>query len=248
MSYTIAETFELPSKGLIYDKEVSPCIKLKSMTAEHEMQRLNHSDRALKVMCDIIDDCMAEPCGISSYDMCIQDYQFALHRLRVVTYGPSYKASAQCPYCGSTNSTTVELDKIPLRYYTDECRQHLSFSLPKTEAHILLKFQTPRMIDEVVIRGKELRQQYPTYKGDFEYLANLMLMIKTVDGSSKMDFELEQYIKGLPAADANFILNKQDKFIQSFGMDNNISFVCDACGLTYKNPFRITSEFYRPTL
>lgn len=248
MNYTIAEDFDLPSKGLIYDKAVNPIIKLTSLTTEHEMRRLNHSDRAMKVMADIIDDCMVEKCGISAYDMCIQDYQFLLHKLRVVTYGPEYKAVGTCPYCGSTNNAVVKLDEIPVTYFTDECKKYLSFELPKSKDRILLKYQTPKMIDDVIIRGKELRQQYTTYKGDFEFLSNLMLMVDLVNGEKKMDFELEKYIRELPLADSNYILNMQDKFVQSFGLDNYINFVCDACGLGYRSPFRITSEFYRPTL
>lgn len=248
MSYTIAENFDLPSKGLLYDKSINTVIKLKSLTTEHEMQRLNHSDRSMKVMADIIDDCMVEPCGISAYEMCVQDYQFLLHKLRTVTYGPEYKSIGTCPYCGNNNTTIVKLDEIPVVYFTPECKQYLSFELPRTKDRILLKYQTPKMIDDVIIRGKELRQQYTTYKGDFEFLSNLMLMVDLVNGEKKMDFELEKYLRQLPMADSNYILNMQDKFIQSFGLDNNINFVCEMCGLSYKSPFRITGEFYRPSI
>lgn len=59
-NYTIAESYVLPSKGLIYDKEVNPKIKLRSMTTEEEMRRLSPSDTPYKTMCDIIESCMLE--------------------------------------------------------------------------------------------------------------------------------------------------------------------------------------------
>ena len=98
-NYTISEYFTLPSEGKIYDTEVNPQINLRSMTTQEEMQRLTHSDKAYKPLCDIIDACMIEKCGISSYDMALGDYQYLLFMLRVVTYGSEYKGTATCPIC-----------------------------------------------------------------------------------------------------------------------------------------------------
>ena len=93
-NYTIGNQYTLPSLGKVYDKQINPQITLRSMTIEDEMKRLNHADRPYKVMCEIIDDCLIEKLGISSYDMCLGDYQFLLHKLRVVTYGKEYKLRA----------------------------------------------------------------------------------------------------------------------------------------------------------
>ena len=89
--YTIAEEFTLPSGGQLYDPPISPIVKLRSMTTEDEMKRLSPSERAYKNMCEIIDGCIVDDIGISTYDMCLADYQFLLHRIRVVTYGKEYK-------------------------------------------------------------------------------------------------------------------------------------------------------------
>ena len=80
-NFTISEYLTLPSKGLIYDKKVAPEIHMSSMTTRHEMQRLAPSKSQFKTLCDIIDDCMIEKLGISSYDMCTGDYQFLLFKL-----------------------------------------------------------------------------------------------------------------------------------------------------------------------
>ena len=85
MDYTIAETYTLPSRGKIYGTVVSDQVKLRSMTIEEEMKRLSHTDTPYKTLCEVIDDCIVEPIGISSYEMCLGDYQYLLHRLRVVT-------------------------------------------------------------------------------------------------------------------------------------------------------------------
>ena len=92
-SATILEYFELPSKGLIYNNEGReiPKFKMRSMTTVEEMKRLSHCEDAYRLISEIIDDCILDKIGISSYDMHIGDYQYLLHRLRVVTYGSEYK-------------------------------------------------------------------------------------------------------------------------------------------------------------
>ena len=76
---TIVESFELPSKGKIYDTPVNSVFRLRSMTTEDEMKRLSHSEDQYKLLSEIIDSCMLEPIGISSYDMHLGDYQYILH-------------------------------------------------------------------------------------------------------------------------------------------------------------------------
>ena len=47
-NYTIAESYELPSKGLIYEGNVKTELRLRSMTTMEEMRRQSPSNRPLK--------------------------------------------------------------------------------------------------------------------------------------------------------------------------------------------------------
>ena len=87
---TIQEEYSLPSKGMLYGKSFDPLVKLRSMTVAEEMKRLTATDYPYKNMSEIIDDCIINKLPISTYDMCLGDYQYLLHRLRVVTSGPDY--------------------------------------------------------------------------------------------------------------------------------------------------------------
>ena len=80
MEYTIAEEYELPSKGKVYSKEVNPKVKLRSMTTEEEMKRLGHSPYVYKMFSELIDDCLVEKPNISTYDMCLGDYQYLFYK------------------------------------------------------------------------------------------------------------------------------------------------------------------------
>ena len=61
----VTGSYTLPSLGKVYgDKQINPEVTLRSMTTAEEMKRLNPSDRAYKVLADIIDDCLIETAHI----------------------------------------------------------------------------------------------------------------------------------------------------------------------------------------
>ena len=112
-NYTIAEEFTLPSKGLIYETKINPVIKLRSMTARDEMKRLAPSATPLKTLAEIIEGCIvSEKLPIKVYDLANSDYEFLLHKLRTVTYGPDYKVYLKCPECGENVETIFKLDNL----------------------------------------------------------------------------------------------------------------------------------------
>ena len=82
------------------------------MTTEDEMRRLAPSDTSYKLMGEVIENCLVEKPGVGVYDMCLGDYQFLLHKLRVVTYGSDYRMTVTCPNCGETFEAKISLDDI----------------------------------------------------------------------------------------------------------------------------------------
>lgn len=261
MDYTIAETFTLPSKGKIYkNRTVEPQIKLRSMTTNEEMKRLSHTESPYKTLCDIIDDCMVdgvEKMGISSYDMHLGDYQFLLHRLRVVTYGNEYPISSVCPVCGKVNRRKINLDEIPLLPFDPdkeedmkEWNEMFSLILPKTGKVITLKFQTPRELDAIQREEREYNEQFPANELNMSYLITLQHMIDTVDGKHVNSEILKQFLRQLPLMDSNAIFQRATKINDKVGIDTIIQNKCSnsKCGAKYKTSFRITNEFFGPTI
>lgn len=249
--YTISEFCELPSKGKIYTKNVNPNIKLRSMTTEEEMRRLSPTDHPYKALCDIIDTCMIEPCGISSYDMCLGDYQYLLHQLRIITYGSDYPSSSICPICGKVNRVVLDLDKIQvLKFDEEEIKNIMSFELPVSKKKIKLKYQTPRDIDEIEQEEKEFKLKNPESTINISYLISLRHTIDTVDDKKVDDFKLDHFLRHLPMKDTNILLQKAAKINEKVGIDTRITNKCanPNCGATYQTSFRITNEFFGPTI
>lgn len=247
-NYVIGESFTLPSNGEVYDFSVNPEIKLRSMTTNEEMKRLNRGERPYKVMADIIDDCLVIKPGISSYDMCIGDYQFLLHRLRSVTYGPEYSLACTCPLCMAVTEDIINIDAMGVNKFSPEIKKYLEFDLPRSKNHIEIRLQTPRMIDDVALQVKDFKKRAPNYVGDSAILFTVKNLIKTVDNERPNSLELEEWIQALPMMDTNYILKCAQKANDFIGVDTTLNVTCDVCGLDYTAPFRITSEFFGPSV
>lgn len=246
MKSTIYESFELPSKGMIYDQPVNPMITLRSMTTMEEMKRLSPTDTPYKVMSDIIESCMETPPDIHVYNMSLGDYQFLLHKLRIVTYGTDYKMMIKCKDCGELTESIANLESLEVNEWNESIVGKQLITLPKTNKQITLRFQTPRDLDTIAYRAKEMKKK-TKQNIDYSVMFTLMSLIKQVDGTTLDPIALEEFVKSLPNRDANYILNKASDLNKEVGLNNIISLNCGQCGALMEVPFRITSEFFGPT-
>lgn len=247
--YTIAEGYELPSGGAIYDKRVDPHVELRSMTARDEMKRTNPSTTPFKVLADIIENCIiGEKPAVHVYDMALGDYEFLLYKLRIITYGPDYKMVVQCPSCGERVETIANLDNLKnIEFDTEAFEVARCFTLPVSGKLISLKFQTPRMIDEHESKVREIKRRVKEAEIDFDQFVTLKQIIDTVDGTKFSENDLENFINKLPARDMMFIFKKLDALNNCIGVDNNMVVECTACGEDILTYFRLGPEFFRPT-
>lgn len=247
-NYTIAEGYELPSKGLIYDAKVNPHVELRSMTARDEMKRLSPSTAQFKVLADIIEGCMLEKPAVHVYDMALGDYEYLLHKLRIVTYGDAYSMVLNCPHCGEQVETTAHLEELEVKEFDLEKFNELkSFTLPASGNTITLKFQTPRMLDEIEGKTKELERKFKNAEINFEPLVQLKCVIDTVNGTKLDDARLETFINKLPAKDLLKIQNNVNALNSSLGLNTLLTVPCSKCGNEILTFFRFGPEFFRPS-
>lgn len=248
-NYTLTETYTLPSKGLIYKEKIDPEITLRSMTTAEEMKRLSHTDAPYRKIAGIIDDCMIDKCKISSYDMCLGDYQFLLHKLRVVTYGKSYKLSLTCPYCGNIQTKEMNLDELKVLECPDDIEKYFDITLPVTGKRIKLKFQTPRSLDLIARKQREFKERAELDSTvDMSYLYLVESLIDEVEGERLDSVMLESFVRSLPMKDTNLIIKTSDKINNLVGIDATIREVCSRCGVPYYTTFPFTSEFFGPSI
>lgn len=218
------------------------------MTVNEEMQRLGSTSRPYEQMQSIIDACLVDNPGISQYDMCLGDYQYLLHKLRVTTYGPEYRSTSTCPYCGCRNEQTINLDDMEVFEYSEDVQKYFELDLPQTKKHIKLRMQTPRILDSIAERAKEIKKKQKDLKGDPAFSLTIQSLIAEVDGSVPSQLSLEEFVKSLPMGDCNCIMQYSEKLNERIGLDTDIECLCDICGLSYTSSFRVEPEFFRPSI
>ena len=246
--YTIAEGYELPSKGKIYDTKVDAQAELRSMTGRDEMKRLSPSNGEFKKLADIIEGCMIEKPKVKVYDMALGDYEFLLHKLRIVTYGPDYKIAVSCPHCGQTFETNANLEQLQILDFDEEKFKELqTFTLPVSGDTIKLKFQTPRMLDDIEAKTKEMKRKFRDAELEFNLLVLLESVIDEVNGTKLDPMKVENYINKLAARDMTKIVNNLDALNALIGLDASLYVDCPHCSSEVKTFFRFGAEFFRPT-
>lgn len=243
----VAETIILPSRGKVYEEEVNPEIILSSMTTKHEMLRLSSNENSQKLMADIIDDCIQTDVGISAYDMCLADYQFLLLKLREVTFGNDYKMTAICPYCNARTDVEMDLDDLEIKEFTDDVLEYTQIELPKSGDTIELTLQTPRILDTINRQVKQSQRKTHT-KENQNILYNMLNVITKKNGETFNSIAEEQWLRNLPLADTNYIMDAIDKLNASFGVILAVDTVCTVCGEDIVVPFLVNGSFFRPSV
>ena len=243
----VAETIVLPSHGKIYEEEVNPEIVLSSMTTKHEMLRLSSNENSQRLMADIIDDCIQTDVGISAYDMCLADYQFLMLKLREVTFGNDYNMTVICPYCSARTDVDMDLDDLEIREFTDESLEYSEIELPVSGDTIALTLQTPRMIDTINKQVKQAQRKTHTRENQ-NILYTMLNSIIAKNGEKFNTIAEEQWLRNLPLADTNYIMDAIDKLNSSFGIVMAVDTTCNVCGEDIVVPFLVNGSFFRPSV
>ena len=247
---TIQEEFLLPSRGLLYGKPFDPTVKLRSMTVTEEMKRLAPSINPYKSMSEIIEDCLVTKLPISVYDLCLGDYTFLLHKLRIVTYGPEYNVQFACPKCGNVEKIKFNLDELKVNLIKDEKEldKLRTVTLPSNGSVVKLRFQTPRDLDNIQLKAKDMKENFPEMEGDPTLLLTLQSLIESVNGEPLSPITGLEELKKLPMMDTNVIAQTATKLNEKVGIDTAITLHCPNCGNDVNSQFRFTSEFFGPSI
>ena len=245
---TIKETYTLPSLGKLYGIEgFNPKVTLRSMTTMEEMKRLSYTEDEFKLMSEIIDDCILEEMPISSYDMVLGDYEFLLHKLRIVTYGKDYKMQDTCPNCNKHTVVSVNLDDVEVHEFNEEeILNARTITLPLSKKKITLAFQTPRTVDLIKEKANNLRKKTKDQHTNYEFMYRVISYISEVDGQEKSDDELEQMVRKMQMKDIYYILDKGAELGRKVGLDNEVIAKCENCNYEFVTRFQYQPSFFRP--
>jgi len=246
---TITETYSLPSAGsqLYGEMEVPSEFTLRAMTTLEEKMRLSSSD-GFKIIPQIIKACCVDPkATIDLRRLKIFDLQYLMYKLRVVTYGPEYEVTIQCPYCGKTQKVVVNLDDIPVNNVPEDFVEPFEIGPLPVNGDVLGCRLTSTIDHEDIQREvKRIISKFPDYVGDPEYILRWNYILLTKNGDNMGIREIQPYIENLHAKDLRFLESKYDKMVSSFGLDLSMVEKCSNCEEDINFTLPMTSEFFRP--
>ena len=140
------ETIDLPSKGLVYDKE-SPLrsgqIEIKYMTAKEEDILSSQNLISKGVVLDRLFDSLIVTKGVKQSDLVVGDKNAVMVAARVLAYGPEYPATVF--HEGVEHEVSFDLSKVeykPLEADVDYNGNEFPFKLPKSGLEVKIKLFT----------------------------------------------------------------------------------------------------------
>lgn len=247
---SVTETYKLPSRGLLYGKdgeEFPEDVVIRSMTTFEEKMRLGNQG-FWKTMCSILDSVIVSPEGFESKHATLFDFYFLMYKMRVVSYGPTYKVQVTCPHCGKQVTIPVDLDTLEVSYLDESVKEPFKIGpLPRSKDVVECRFM--RVIDSInnEKKVKDTLSKSPDYVGSPERIFNLVSKIVSVNGEAKSPIEMQMYVEEMQAIDSVYLDQAYSKIVNKVGMKTLCSEVCPSCGdpLEFDLPFN--SEFFRPT-
>ena len=150
-----------------------------------------------------------------------------------------------CPNCGQIVESSVDLDTITVNEYEESYVDLINITLPVTNKLIELKYQTPRDLDNIAFKKKEMQKKTKS-NVDFGILFSTLSLIKKVDGQVLDPISKEEFVKKLPMKDVSFIMAKATDLNKKVGVDNLVTAKCGSCGYELVTPFRLNNSFFRP--
>ena len=243
MENLLQKSITLPSKGKLYDNLESPELTLRGMTIRDEIIRLNANDNDFKPLADMLDGCIISDFSMSSYDLCLGDFQYLLFQLRALTYGDSMTITSRCPHCGSVNTVNISIDDIPLSDYSfDEIADVANIELPMSKARITLAPTTPRILDKIKSGTKRSKKKRLEENEIFLKVNNAIGSIEGAGG----EFDIDDWLESLPMKDINAILQTSAKLDSMVGLNLVNDTSCEMCGLEYPTTIVVGKDFFRP--
>lgn len=243
----VSEEYKLPSNGKLYGDSVPAEVTIRSMTTFEEKMRLGNQS-FLKTMCQIIDSVVVSPEEFNTQLMTLFDFYFLMYKMRVVSYGPTYKVQVTCPHCGKVTTCKVDLDSLKVNYLEEEASEPFDIGpLPRSKDTLQCRYL--RVIDSINIerKAKEILKKYPEYVGDPSYILNRAAQIVSINGEEMNPIDVQKYVEEMNAMDSAYFRQAYDKIVEKVGMSTECSDICSECGeeLLFDLPFN--SEFFRPT-
>lgn len=156
-----------------------------------------------------------------------------------------YDHKQPCPNCKEPTTTTVDLEKIPVRALPESSVAHVSTGVP-------LQVALPRsgaLVSYRLLRGKDekdLEKIQKQNEGTRRMSSYLRFRVSAIEVDKKPvdQAALPDFIRKLPAADSSFLRAAFDA--ADCGIDTEWDLACDRCSHAWREEVRLGAGFLFP--
>lgn len=222
----IITEISLPSKGLIYNKNIQWQNQLRAPRLKDK--GLADTTRKLKLQANILDNTIVQPLGISAYDLHVADFTYLNMRQRQLSKGATpYKVLVKCKGCGKTHKISIDLSTLEIKTLKDVS----DFKFTTLDNDIVTyTFLTPRILDDAVTNAIAFGEEYPDTDLDESSLKTqefLRLLIKEVNGTKLTYARMTDFISSMYLDDVDTLISLAQTF--DWGIQLLQEFKC-SCG------------------
>lgn len=229
------ESIPLPSAGLAYPEGSAlhkrETVEIRAMTTREEDILMS---RALikkgTVVSHLIRNCLVDQ-SIPVDQMLSGDRYALLVALRVMSYGPEYEATIECPGCGAKQNHTFNLGELPIKpleVTPVAVGQNLfEFELPQSKAKVQFKFLTGHD-EEMMLISQNQKKAKLNHEVETPVTSRLAQTIVSINGSTNKG-DIIRFINSMVVRDSNALRDYMAKAEPGIDMTQVIDCMeCDA--------------------
>lgn len=241
----------LPSHGLFNPEIPEGKVVQRCMMVADQKFLSGSNQSANNAIHQLIQRTITSPEGFDVSKLTLSDTLYLLFKLRILSYGNSYKFRTRCPECGKKIDVTIDLSELPVETLEGDFADKLVVTLPHRGDTVYTKVLTNEDIEEINREIKRRKRRNP--EDDSEYVLRIVrsidkIELKTANKDGKKELtgslDIERYISALTDLDAAAIISARDSV--SYGITPVTEYVCPECGEYIDVSLQFSSEFFRP--
>lgn len=192
-----------------------------------------------------------QPANIDISKLTTADTLFLLFKLRILSYGDTYKYRARCPECGSKFEVTINLSELLVNTLPENYEDKLKVELPVAGDTVYTRFLTSRDLTEIQKEVDRRRRRNP--EDDSEFILRLAAGIRKIElkspnanGMSVLEHpvDIQRYLESLTDLDATAIRATTDSV--AYGIQPTIEYKCPNCRDYIDLSVSFGAGFFRP--
>lgn len=252
--YMYTEQVQIPSKGLLNPEIPDGLVTLRCVEIRDQKYlggtKLLHSNKAV----ELVRRCVIHPENLDISNLTQIDLFYLLIKLRILSYGSTYKFLSKCPICGNTISINLDLTELQVKQLETFDPNDLKIKLPRRGDTVYTHVQTQGDTEEITKEVARLKAKFKdNLDGDPEVTLSIAKIITKIEllkpdstGAKVLDnpVDILRYVESLTDLDALAIQSTLDTV--DFGVNPLVNATCDNCNSETFVPLKTTSEFFRP--